>query len=347
MSRGHITSPVGARFEAPTNFLLLVILAAILSASPPAAESKLNDSDERSINLVTKLAYAPNLIAYDYLKNALGTPSRVSILPGGIARQAEWFDLGTNHTRYRYQQEFGPLVPVGCLRNHFELFLHEGADLDAKGLAKRLNSSCTTHFDQSANPTGFCKLSPNMTLEAHQFGSDRSINEICLDYVGPALAPPSQSEIVEALQVRRAEAFALHRQGYRVKAAPLLSSYLKDFPNDAEAHLKLAESYKAGGCLNQAINQYSLVYALSESNSPMRLAAERGLQALKVGFSSPANKPTTNPADHTPAQPAKAPRPALQNDLDRDPFSLELVESKIGPRPKSIASSAKVLDAGF
>jgi hypothetical protein len=339
-------SSVGARFGAPTKILVSLIAGAILAVCPLLAESKPSDGDERSIKLITKLAHTPHLISYDYLKCALGAPSRVSCLPGGIARQAEWFDMGTNHLRYRYQQEFGPLIASGSVRNHFEFFLNRGTSLTTKGLARRLNSSCTTQYDQHANPTGFYKVSPNMTLEAHELGSDRTIGEISLDYVGPGLPAPSASEYTDALQVRRDEAFAQFGKGYRSKAAPLLSSYLKDFPSDPEAHLKLAEAYKAGGCINQAINQYSLVYALSETDPHMRQEAERGLQALKLGPIRQANVAQASPPSGNQLKSRRTPAD-LQNNPDYDPFKIELVDWKVTPRSKSIASSARALDVGF
>jgi tetratricopeptide (TPR) repeat protein len=346
MYRDRITSPVGARFRALTNCLLLITVWANLVAHPLAAQGQLTDSDERSLKLVAKLAAAPNLIAYDYLVSVLGLPNRVSVLPGGLARQAEWYELGTNQLRYRFQQEFGLLVQGGDVRNHFELIFHDGVRIDLHELAKRLDSSCMTHFNDRGYLTGVYKVTPNTTLEACQPNNYRALSEISISYVGTNLPPPRQTEILQALQVRRAEAFEQHVNGYHAKAAPLLSAYLRDFPNDAEAHLKLADSYKACGCLNQAINQYSLAYALSDTDSQIRRAAAQELKALNVCPFTPLDQNACATIDPALAKPARPRSTAVGADRD-DPFNVEMIDSKISPRPKSIAASARPIDAGF
>jgi len=307
---------------------MLAIFAMLFLARLAPCQARLSDSDERSLNLVALLAAQPNLLSYEYLVAALGMPTRVSVLPGGLARQAEWFEYGTNHLRYRYQQEFGILVLNGEVRNRFELILMEGTRIDWHDLCKRLDSACQTHFNQRGLRTHEIKVSPNVTLEACQPDNYRALSEIEIAYVGRnLLAPPPLAEILSAGLIRRQDAFDQQARGCHARAAPLLCSYLHDFPDDAEAHVRLGDSYKACGCLHEAINQYRLAYVLAQSNPTIRDQAAQALERLHMGPVQPAPS-QSNVAGNSalPAPGAAATTPTL---------------------PRSLASSASTIEPGF
>jgi len=306
---------------------MLGIFTVLLFVGAVPCQARRKDNDERSLNFLLLLAKQPHLLVYQYLVAALGAPTRVSVLPGGLARQAEWFDYGSNHLRYRYQQEFGALVLNAEVRNHFELILPEGTKIDLADLAKRIDSNCQTHFDERGFSCGQFRVSPNVILQVYQPDNYRALSEIDVSYVGNNLPQPQLPEILKAAETRRREAFEQQSQGSHAKAAPLLCSYLHDFPNDAEAHLRLGDSYKACGLLNEAINQYRLTYVLAQSDLTVRDSAFKALAQLNVALSAPNKR---------------------QNSVAAKLESLDGKMPAATPAPaKSVASSAKNIEVGF
>jgi hypothetical protein len=362
---GHQTiRSFGARLGMQTGLIVAILVGLSFTVGVPEAECKLiQKEDQPPVKLVKKLADSPELISFDYLKVALGQPDRVSILPSGTTRQAQWFEPGTNRLRYRFEQEFGPLVPTGSVQNKFDAFLKEPEKIDMLGLSTRPKSkdaSSTTHFNERGHPALVHKMSPYMTLEACHPKGDRMVNEINLSYLGPALPPVSAKEIDEALQLRITEAAKVAALGHNAQAVFLLSAYLVERPNDGDARMKLAQAYRGCGCLNQAIDQYRILATTAPSDSRFREAALQELEVMKSGSaaskhggaasskvrrtkSGTLSKKARTPgnASGTPAQTAHS------NNPDDDPFKTDGLDWKSAPRSRSLAATERAVEPGF
>jgi tetratricopeptide (TPR) repeat protein len=138
------------------------------------------------------------------------------------------------------------------------------------------------HYDQNLNQASTYSLSENTTITALVPPNGFTVNQLEVEYKGPELPPLSQDEVNASIDERRARALDHHQNGRHDQALPLLVRHLQVRPTDAEAHLKLAESYRARCCLNQAIEEYRLALQYGADDEDLRKHCLEGLQSLKV-----------------------------------------------------------------
>jgi hypothetical protein len=150
------------------------------------------------------------------------------------------------------------------------------------------------HYDKSLNPESTYSLSANTTVTTLVPPNCFTVKQIEVEYKGPELPPLSQDEVNASIDERRARALDHHQKGQHDQALPLLVRHLQVRPTDAEAHLKLAESYKARCCINPAIEQYHLALQFAGDDDDLRKRCLDGLQTLKVIPDGKAETPGRN-----------------------------------------------------
>ncbi len=282
--RGQIISLVIGKPRAsgvPLIIVLIGIVVVIMMITLPAM-SKSAECDERLLTFVQKLANSPNLLSYPYLVNALGSPSKVTVLPSGTARQAQWFELNGCALRYCFEQEFGPLIKAGDVQNKLDVYLSTNDGISCRELSAHFGKPAFSAFDGRYEETLTFRMAPYTILEVRRLNCARFFAELTLTYCGPVKPAPSEEDCLSALTSRRAKALAQYETCSDARAASLLSAYLQDAPGDAEAHLKLGEAYKNSGCLNEAIRQFRLAYTLPSGDEQIHKTALERLKAFSI-----------------------------------------------------------------
>jgi len=282
--RRDIGSAVFQKLDADRTRLLRLLMSVILLATMSAipVSSKGAEPNEPLLNLLRKLANSPHLLSYPYLVSALGRPSRVTVLPSGTARQAEWFVLSSYVLRYRLEQEIGPLIKAGEVQNKFEVYLNSDDGVHYSDLVVHFGKPTRSAFDSRYAEKLTFNMAPYTILEARRLPCTPLFAELTLTYRGPVKPAPTEQDCLSALRLRREVAFSEDDTHSNVRAATLLSAYLQDAPGDAEAHLKLGEVYKRTGCLNEAIEQFRLAYRLPWSDEKISKTALDWLVSLSI-----------------------------------------------------------------
>jgi hypothetical protein len=282
--RRHIRSAVLERLDASRASPLRVLISAVLLATINAIPvlSKNAETNEPLLTLVQKLANSPQLLSYPYLASALGRPGKVTVLPTGTARQAQWFALSSYVLRYSLEQEIGPLIKAGEVENKFEVYLTSDDGIHYSDLVGHFGTPIRSAFDNRYDEKLKFTVAPYTILEARRLSCAPLFGELTLTYRGPVKPRPTEEDCLSALRLRREVAFAEEVTYSNVRVATLLSAYLQDAPADAEAHLKLGEIYKRTGCLNEAIEQFKLAYTLPWSDEKISKTALDRLISLSI-----------------------------------------------------------------
>ncbi len=230
--------------------------------------------------------YRPQVHYYDRspikskLLRLLATVSKVSWLDKNESYPRYTLEQGTTHLNKYVVAEFS-FAPT-----HLE-------DIRIQDINKITDKEPNKSFDEEGHPMVSYLINSNLKVFAYEGSHIVNINRIAVQYIGPALPPLTQSDMDEAIQFRRDAAFEHSHHGRHAKAISLLHAHLRTNPNDVEAHLKLAESYKANSYINESIAEYKTTLTLCGNNSEIHARCIEGLHALKVDL--PNNSlPVTN-----------------------------------------------------
>jgi tetratricopeptide (TPR) repeat protein len=278
-------------------FVLSQPVAFTTLALPAAFASKLADSEVKVMEKISRFGEKPSLLCFDYLVAAYGPPNKVAEAYG--KRLATWLDPQTNQPLFEFEQQFAGLAPGMAVRR-LTLF-GSSTGLCLSDLDSKFGTPTKKHYNEVGQPTNVYQLSTGTTLTASQPSCTFHVQKMFVAYKGVQLPLPSNDDFHQALVERRQIAFEHHDKGRHATAVPALLSYVRDYPNDAEAHIRLAESYKARACANRAIAEYSVALKLSGDNSSLRQMSIDGLKSLKVYpssapyFQSPPATPAASP----------------------------------------------------
>jgi hypothetical protein len=339
-------------------FVLSQPVAFSTLALPAAFAAKLADSELRAMAKISRFGEKPSLLCFDYLVAAYGPPNKVAEISGN--RLATWLDPQTNQPLFEFEQQFAGLAPGTAVRRL--ILFGSSSGLSLNDLDSKYGSPDKKYYNEVGQPTHLYQLSSGTTLTASQPSCTFHVQKMFVTYKGVQLPLPSNDEFHQALVERRQIAFEHHDQGRHATAVPALLSYVRDYPNDAEAHIRLAESYKARACANRAIAEYSVALKLSGDNSSLRQMSIDGLKSLKV-FPSAApyvQSPSATPGANTSIANNAAPSEGVSNlslhppiGLAGAPASLASINANPGIgrvnqaiQPRSV-SNKKRADGGF
>ena len=278
----------------------------LVSASPVKADD-ISPGDKSLLDMVRTMAQDPHLMDPGYLSDKLGVPE-VKWEPGPTGRRIwDWCDPasrqpiatlekssdpddGVSNTKLTFvapddsrinskvlQKVFGQ--PLGM---HYDQRLYEASTFNLPGEITVSGQLLNQHYVQGQPEGSTINLSDKTTVTALVPPNCFNVKEFQVEYKGPELAPLTNDEVNASLDERRSRAFDHHQKGEHHKALPLLARHLRVRPTDAEARLKLAESYRARCCINQAIDQYRLALPCAGDDQDLRKRCLDGLQSLKV-----------------------------------------------------------------
>jgi len=248
---------------------------------------KLTADTRTDLDLLKAISQNPQLLNPKYLECYLGPKSAAMTAPFSKSLRSPapvfrifWLDRGEIYPRYMLEQS-NPATHKFLAEFNIVLTLPE--DVLIKDLSKALDEEPVKGFDENGHPIlSYKSKDPTVRVLAYQDAHVVNLSKIALQYSGPILLPPSQAAMDQAIQHRRNAALEHARLGRHDKATSLLRSHLQNNPNDAEAHLQLADSYKARSCVNQAINEYKTTLTICGNDKEIHDRCIAGLHALKV-----------------------------------------------------------------
>lgn len=267
----------------------LIIL--IVWSGPACAEEKLGANDLHILDLTKRLSQHPELMDAGYLGYELGDPEvRWDF---GIPPRKVWEWSEPNNKTLLYKLERQVDQKPGQENSTFTIIPPVDSQLDLKSLEPDFGDTPPTKFDKRVCRTQTFDVSSGTQLVSTEpiFGS--KISELAVQYHGPRLPPPSKEQIDEAIKTRRDTAFATSANGQTEDALPKLLAHLQEQPEDVEARLVLADTYKARHNINEAAEEYRLAYEKSGTNDELRQRSLEGLRSLRF-------LPDTTPSDSTP-----------------------------------------------
>jgi len=348
-----------------TGSLLTLLGQTLVFCSSFSVAAYAHEANDSSFEIAKTVANDPHLLSFQYLSSVLGPPNRVVNLRSGTTRQALWHEYQNNTQLYEFQQEVGPMVTRGHVEYKLTVHLPPASRVDMSALEKAFGKTHHFHYDNKSNPNLDFAISPSTTVTAIRPGNWPLTKTIIVSYDGPQLSGPTQTEMEEIAQNKRTAAFEHNSKGRHAQAVTTLSSYLKDKPSDAEAHLRLAESLKANCRINEAISEYSQAYRLSSNDYRLQNQCLDGLRALKV---LPSTVPPIQPPEpyagsagiaYKPFGAPRAPQALASRvgikvspgrdfqDPNYDPFQLDGAVITPVNYTRSLAETANPLDAGF
>lgn len=180
-------------------------------------------------------------------------PRSQSIRSPAHTQRTFWQDRNGNYARYSFEHS---APDPNTFLAEFTIVTTRQEDLLLKDISKTLDKEPTYTLDENGFPAQLYVLDSGVKVFAYQDGVLINLARIAVRYAGPTPSPPTKEDLYEAIEYRHNQALEQQRLGHYDKANSLLQSHLQANPTDAEAHLNLAESYKARSCINEAITEY-------------------------------------------------------------------------------------------
>ncbi len=309
-----------------------------LSTHPALAKShldSLSESVKQDLYLAQRLANNPSLYNAKYLDCYLGPRAQAISAPFSTSLRSHtpvfktfWHDRTGQINRYKL--EYSQPASDKYLAE-FQFLPTRQDGLLISDMNSILGTSPTQTLDEEGQTTLMYDIEPNSENQHNNKSNNKQKNKqntihnenwplghtkifiyqdthlvnvarLGVQYAGPPPPPPSDADMEEANTYRRDTAFANQKLGNHDQAQSQLKSHLKAHPKDAEAHLKLAESYKAKSCINESIAEYKIALSQSGDDSDLRDQCIAGLHSLKVDIpeaSIPAPATITAPGSMT------------------------------------------------
>jgi tetratricopeptide (TPR) repeat protein len=289
------------------NCILLVILFLCIVLGEDANQAQANNKvwqkkADADTALISHLAQEPQLMNTSYLDCYLGEndgSSNIAMARPGHSQSPTtvtvWHDLEGHFGAYKLASS---LYNPSTYFAEFSAPISTAAQLRLKDIDKLLKLSSSQAFDEQGKPVYLYQTRPDTQVLVYQAPGVADINKIRVCYEGAVLPPPSATDMQEALQYRRDEALSAQKMGNHQQAAHLFQAHLRSNPNDAEAHLKLAESYKAQCRINDAIKEYRIALDHCGNDDQLHQQCIDGLHSLQVDL--PAEAGSSMPSPTTP-----------------------------------------------
>jgi hypothetical protein len=334
------------------SYLTAICLILIVSVSPAKADD-LSDGDKSLLDMVKSLAQDPHLMDPGYLSDKLGIPE-VKWEPGSMAGKVwNWCEPINHSLLAKLQKQSDPTDGTSDSKLTFYVPGDSRIPINSPAIQQVFGQVLGQHYDQNLNQASTFSLSENTTITALVPPNGFTVKQLEVEYKGPELPPLSQDEVNASVDERRARALNHHQKGEHDQALPLLVRHLQVRPTDAEARLKLAESYKARCCINQAIEQYRLALRFAGDDQDLRKRCLDGLQSLKVIPDGKADTPGRNMMVGLPKTNGwgvNGPPQAANRLVKKPPVNQTAAASEFDvdePGASSVAAKGSPIDAGF
>jgi len=269
-----------------TNSLLVAPEARATKQSQSESQKLIQNRTNADLTLLGQLAEKPQLMNVSYLQCYLGpsdgqlnstyVPPQHKSVP---ASTTYWRTIGGYHVAYKLTNS---TIGQNDQVVEFNSKVPENTHIRLKDVDKVLNVSAKPSFDEQGAPISEYDSRPDTRVLVYERPGLADIIKIRIYYSGSPLPPPSAQDMQQAIKYRRDTAFAFKKQGNYDQAIPMLRAHLQSNPADAEAHLKLAECYKAKCQVNDSIAEYRTALDKSGDDNDLHKSCLKGLESLKV-----------------------------------------------------------------
>lgn len=265
--------------------IVAALTLAIGAVSNSSAVAKSSNAQPDKIDtaeaeeLVNKLAHQPELLCIRYLHYFFGRPEDSPANRFNTTKHYVWYRPNRRGVKYELVQEE---AQPGIVTESTLLFHTDDLDLDLQKVESKFGKSPRKYFDQSSAPTEEYSFAPNTVISFTQKPNTFQVNRIAINYKGDPLPPPSLEDMGRAQMQRKGLAMDHLNHGRFREGIGCLSEHLGENPEDIEAHLALAQAFRANCQINEAIAQYRYTLANSGNNPDVQSQCIKDLQEMKV-----------------------------------------------------------------
>lgn len=163
--------------------------------------------------------------------------------------------------------------------------------LDLPGVESKYGPGAHKFFDQQTWPAEEYSFAPDTQITFTQGHNQFRVTRITVHYKGAGLPTVADADMIAAHLYRKNRAMAATQKATPPQAITLLREHLSEHPEDFEAQVALANSYKANCELNQAMAQFTLTLGQAQAvndQATVQLCL-KGLQELRLAPSVPAD----------------------------------------------------------
>ncbi len=253
----------------------LVSAVGAKNSRPPVDQIDTAETEE----MVNKLSHQPELICIRYLHYFLGRPEDSPANRFNPTKHYVWYRPNRRGLKYELVQEE---AQPGRITESTLVFHTDDLDLDLQKVESKFGKSPRKYFDQTSAPTEEYSFAPNTVISFTQKPNTFQIGRIAINYKGDPLPPPSLEDLARAQLQRKGLGMDHLSHGRYRESIGVLSEHLGESPEDIEAHLALAQAFKANCQINEAIAQYRYTLANSGNNPTVRAQCVKDLQDMKV-----------------------------------------------------------------
>jgi hypothetical protein len=258
--------------------LLIVLLAMLFSSAD--ASNKLKRDDQVRLAIIKHLAEDPRRLNAEYLRYIFGMPAVKDKEMLSLDREFDWREPINNQQLCQLNQSADK--KSGEFSSRFTLPLPNDSKIDYPAVQSLLDIKPKQHFNQQGFPAATYQVSSTTNVIAVRRHNRAMVHEIIVEYKGAPLPAPSVKDLKDAKVSLRKTVLADYGDLNRTEAVSLLAAYLREFPDDAEVRIRLAEVYKANGSISEAINQYQLALSKASGDQELKARCLEGLHQMKV-----------------------------------------------------------------
>jgi tetratricopeptide (TPR) repeat protein len=273
---------------------LLLLVAFCLSLNP--CEARKPTLDYRTQEFIALLAHNPQLMNLEYLENFIGRPDNERAQRALPEKQYYWSgpDGRVRYQLWQTEQAPGQVVESRMIMHWLDSTV--GID-DVQSL---YGKTARRFFDYGGHATVLYSYVPNTQLAFVCPRQSFRVDQVKINYRGPALLAPSAEDMKKASEAFNERIRQMGEQGRWNEVFPLLLTRLKTHPNDPQARYELARACAAQGRIHDAVLQYRSALALlppaPEGASPagedkdvgeLRQNCIEGLRRLHASSGSP------------------------------------------------------------
>jgi hypothetical protein len=250
------------------------------SAAAKNSNSKVERIDTAETEeMVNKLSHQPELLCIRYLHYFLGRPEDSPANRFNPTKHYLWYRPNRRGVKYELVQEE---AQPGRVTESTLVFNTDDLDLDLQKVESKFGKAPKKYFDQASSPTEEYSFAPNTVISFTQKPNTFQVGRIAINYKGDPLPPPGLEDMARAQLQRKGLGMDHIAHGRYREGIGVLSEHLGECPEDVEAHLALAQAFKANCQINEAIAQYRYTLANSGNNPAVQSQCIKDLQEMKV-----------------------------------------------------------------
>lgn len=227
--------------------------------------------------LIWQVSHQPELMNVDYLKYYLGKPDNMMTPQTPGTKAYYWHDKIHRPICELHQVEkAGQVLQSQMIFNVYgnALALDDVQDVYGKGFKR--------YFDYDGHPTELYSFVPHTSLALSSPQNTFCVNKAIVTYAGGPLPTIHPDHMQLAHDAHAAKVQSHADAGNWHEALATARERVHEHPNDAEAHIALAQALKKTGNAHDAIGEYKYALALNKYNESVRQQAIDGLKGLHV-----------------------------------------------------------------